>query len=236
MNQTRIAIVTGANRGIGFETVRQLALIGTKVILTARDEKKGKQSYEKLKKTGDIKFHQLDVTDRESIKNLYEYIQKEFGRLDILVNNAGVYLDKNIEVLNVDLETVKRTMETNLYGPLLLSQTFIPLMEKNNYGRIVNVSSGMGQLKSFLGIGPASSGYRISKTSLNMLTCILSDAVRGYNILINSVCPGWVKTEMGGSNATRTTKQATDTIVWLATLSDNGPAGCFFRDRKIIEW
>ena len=240
MNHGKIAIVTGANRGIGFETVRQLALIGVKVILTARDEKKGLQAYEILKKqTSNVFFHQLDVTDHDGIKKLYDFVQEEFGRLDILINNAAVCIDKDKDAMNVDIETFRKTIETNLYGPLLLCQTFIPLMKKNNYGRIVNVSSGMGQLKSFVDMGekPVScSAYRISKTALNSLTRILSHDVQDYNILVNSVNPGWVKTEMGGPDATRSIEEGTDTIVWLVTLPDDGPTGYFFEDRQIVEW
>jgi NAD(P)-dependent dehydrogenase (short-subunit alcohol dehydrogenase family) len=240
MIQEKTAIVTGANRGIGFETAKKLALSGIRVVLTARNEQQGKTAWERLRsQTSNVLFHQLDVTDHESVKKICEYVRKEFGRLDILVNNAGICIDRHNSISDVNITTIRHTMETNVYGPLLLCQTFVPLMKENNYGRIVNVSSGMGQLKSFVDMGqkPASCpGYRISKTALNALTRILAFDLEGTNILVNSVNPGWVQTEMGGPYATRTMAQGADSIVWLATLPDGGPTGCFFMDRKIIDW
>ena len=131
------------------------------------------------------------------------------------------------------IDTLRRAMETNVYGPLLLCQALIPLMKKNNYGRIVNMSSGMGQLSDMNGFYP---GYRVSKTSLNAITRILTDELLQSNILVNSMCPGWVKTDMGGAGATREVEEGADTAIWLATLPDNGPRGKFFRDRKEIPW
>ncbi len=229
----RVAVVTGANRGIGFETCRQLAKKGIQVILTSRDEPNGKAAVEKLQAEGlDVSYHPLDVTDSDSVQRLAEFIKSEFGQLDILVNNAGVSLDSSDSVLNTKIDTLRKTMDTNLYGPLLLCQALIPLM-KHNYGRVVNVSSGAGQLSDMTSGYPS---YRISKTALNALTRILANELKGTNILVNSVCPGWVKTDMGGANAPRTPEQGADTIVWLATLPDNGPTSGFFRDRQPIPW
>ncbi len=236
-----IAVVTGANRGIGFEICRQLAKKGILVILTSRDEAKGLASCKKLEKEElNVRFCQLDVTSAASINRLWSFLQKEFSRCDILINNAGVFLDKagpnDVDfpsVFNAHTETIRQTMETNVYGPLLLSQALVPLMKRNNYGRIVNLSSGLGQLSDMNGGSP---GYRISKAAINVLTRVLNDELKEANILVNSLCPGWVKTDMGGPNATRSVTEGADTAVWLATLPDGGPRGKFFRDRKEIPW
>lgn len=182
-------------------------------------------------------YHPLDVTSFESIEQLAQFLRQEFGRLDILVNNAGILPDPidsdAASVFKAKVETLRTAMETNVYAPLQLCQALIPLMKERNYGRVVNVSSGMGQLSDMNGGDPA---YRLSKTSLNALTRILADELKGTNILVNSLCPGWVKTDMGGPNAPRTPEQGVETIVWLATLPDGGPTGGFFRDKKPIPW
>lgn len=239
MNTTKkIAVVTGANRGLGFETCRQLAKQGIQVILTSRDEAKGKAAVEKLQADGlDVAYHQLDVTNPESIEGLAQFIKNEFGQLDILVNNAGIVLDPLGElddsIFNANVDTLRKTMDTNVYGPLLLCQALIPLMKPHNYGRVVNVSSGAGQLSEMNSGYPK---YRISKTSLNAVTRILANELKGTNILVNAVCPGWVRTDLGGPNATRTVEQGAETMVWLATLPDDGPTSGFFRDRQPIDW
>ncbi|MBW4636643.1 MAG: SDR family oxidoreductase [Gloeocapsa sp. UFS-A4-WI-NPMV-4B04] len=230
----KIAVVTGGNRGIGFETCRQLAKQEIQVILTSRESAKGKAAAEKLQAEGlDVSYYSLDVTDADSVQRLAQFIKNEYGQLDILINNAGVLLDSSDSVLNTKIDTLHQTIDTNLYGPFLLCQALIPLMENHKYGRIVNVSSGAGQLSDMNSGYPS---YRISKTALNALTRILGNELKGTNILINSVCPGWVKTDMGGANASRTPAQGADTIVWLATLPDNGPTSGFFRDRQPIPW
>jgi NAD(P)-dependent dehydrogenase (short-subunit alcohol dehydrogenase family) len=233
----KVAVVTGGNRGLGFEASRQLAKLQYQVVLTSRDEAKGKAAAEKLQAEGlDVTFHPLDVTSDESSQKLAEFISQQFGKLDVLVNNAGIYVDEEVgnnSVFDVKIDTVQQTMETNLYGVLRVSQALIPLMKKQNYGRIVNVSSGMGQLHD---MGGGYTGYRLSKTAVNALTRIFASELQGTNILVNSVCPGWVKTDMGGENATKTPEQGVDTIVWLATLADDGATGGFFRDKKSIDW
>jgi NAD(P)-dependent dehydrogenase (short-subunit alcohol dehydrogenase family) len=237
----RIAVVTGANRGLGFETARQLARTGVRVILTSRSAGKGQVAAEALQDEGlDVLFHPLDVTIVHSMADLGAFIHSRCGRLDILVNNAGVYLDSrgpedanNTSVLNVSLHTLEATFKVNLYGPILLAQELVPLMKQRQYGRIVNVSSGLGQLSDMGGLWPA---YRISKTALNALTRILAAETAGHNILVNSVCPGWVRTDMGGPGADRAPEQAVDSIIWAATLPDDGPTGGFFRDRRPMPW
>jgi NAD(P)-dependent dehydrogenase (short-subunit alcohol dehydrogenase family) len=231
----RVAVVTGANRGIGQEVVRQLARQGLTVVLTSRNEEKGLQAAEELQKQKlPVRFHVLDVTDPSSIRNLALFMAQEFKRCDVLVNNAGIFPDReDASVFNAQIETIKDAMQTNVYGPILLCQALIPLMRRNKYGRIVNFSSGMGQLTDMNGGSPA---YRISKTSINAVTRIFTDELKGENILVNSMCPGWVKTEMGGPGANRSVEDGADTAVWLATLPDEGPRGGFFRDRRPIAW
>jgi NAD(P)-dependent dehydrogenase (short-subunit alcohol dehydrogenase family) len=234
MPSRRIAVVTGANRGIGFEICRQLARKGARVVLTARDEAKGRAAAETLAGEGhEVRFHPLDVTQNESIDRFCAYVKDEVRGVDILVNNAGVLLDQRKLGLDVPMAVVRETLETNLLGAWHLAQVLVPVMRWTNYGRIVNVSSGMGAMSEMAGGYPA---YRISKASLNALTRILADELRGTNILVNAMCPGWVQTAMGGPRATVPVDKGADTAVWLATLPDGGPTGGFFRDRRPIPW
>jgi len=229
-----VAVVTGANRGIGLETVRQLAHKGLHVVLTSRDAGKGEAIATSLQAEGlTVTFHPLEVTDPDSIQTLVEFLTAKFGGVDILVNNAGVYLDNGMDGLTVPADRVRQTLEVNTLAPLQLSQAIIPLMRQGGRGRIVNVSSGMGALTDMTS---SSLAYRISKTALNAITRILADELTGTNILVNSVCPGWVKTDMGGENAPRSVEKGADTIVWLATLPDGSPSGLFWRDRDPIDW
>jgi NAD(P)-dependent dehydrogenase (short-subunit alcohol dehydrogenase family) len=231
----RVALVTGGNRGIGLEICRRLAQHGLTVVLTARDAAKGKAAVKTLQEGGlDVEFQRLDVTSCRSIRACAATVAERRGRIDVLVNNAGVLLDaRGSRFLDSKLDTYRDTFETNFFGPLQLAQSVVPLMKAKRYGRIVNLSSGLGQLDE---MGAGTPAYRISKTALNALTRILAADFRESNILVNSMCPGWVKTGMGGEHATRTPAQAADTAVWLATLPDGGPTGGFFRDRKPIAW
>lgn len=233
--EKKVALVTGANKGIGLEICRQLAKQDIRVILTARDENKGKEAVLKLEKEGiELSFCQLDVAFDESVSKVAEFIEKKFGRLDILVNNAGIMIDDGAMAMNPDFDVIRKTFEVNALGTLRMVSTFLPFMEQNKYGRIVNVSSGMGQLHEMGGGFP---GYRLSKLAVNGLTKMLCVEVSSTsNILINSMCPGWVKTDMGGENATRTVEEGADTAIWLATLPNDGPSGQFFRDRRRIDW
>jgi NAD(P)-dependent dehydrogenase (short-subunit alcohol dehydrogenase family) len=156
------------------------------------------------------------------------------GRCDILVNNAGIVINgARASVMQEPVDVVRRTLETNLYGPMQLMQALVPLMKQRRYGRIVNMSSGLGQLE---GMGDGYPAYRLSKTGLNALTCMFADATQGSGILVNAACPGWVRTDMGGANATSSVEQGADTAVWLATLPDDRPNGGLFRDRAAIAW
>lgn len=233
---TRIAVVTGTNRGLGLETSRQLASRGIRVILTSRTEQKGRQAKERLQAEGlDVTYFPLDVTDPDGPMRLATYVRETFGRLDILVNNAGIFPDpwgaEASSVFRADIASVRAAMETNTYGPLRLMQALIPLMQGR--GNVVNVSSGMGQLSDMNGGCP---GYRLSKTGLNALTRIFADELQDTGVKINAVCPGWVRTDMGGSNAERSIEQGAQGIVWAATLDESGPSGGFFRDGKAIPW
>jgi NAD(P)-dependent dehydrogenase (short-subunit alcohol dehydrogenase family) len=231
----RIALVTGGNRGIGYEICRQLASQGLAVVLTARDAGKGKAAARVLSEAGlNVEFNRLDVTSCRSIRACVAAVAERRGHIDVLVNNAGVMADaRGSHFLDSKLDTYRDTLETNLFGPLQLAQAVIPLMKANRYGRIVNLSSGLGQLSE---MGSGTPAYRISKAAINALTRILAAEFKESNILTNSMCPGWVRTGMGGESAPRSTEEAADTAVWLATLPDDGPTGGFFRDRKPIAW
>jgi len=227
----KIAIVTGGNRGIGFEICRQLARMGIKVILTARDESKGKDAVRKLQYEGlDVVFYSLDITDEQSIKRLAGWVEQTFNRIDILINNAAINIDEDCTALKADINKIKETMETNVYGPLRLCQALVPIMRKNNFGRIVNVSSGAGALNEMTTGSP---GYRISKTALNVITKLLGNELVATNITVNSLCPGRVRTDMN-PNGERSVEQGADTAIWLA--DENLETGKFFRDRKEIPW
>jgi len=225
----RVVLITGANRGLGLETARQMRDLGYWVILTSRDPSKGRAAAGEL----GVTYHPLDVASAESIAGALSFVRVEFGRLDALVNNAGIYLDQDTSLLDISPGDLRATLEVNSLGPLWLARAFIPLMLAQNYGRIVNVSSGMGQIHALNDFKPA---YRLSKLALNGVTRILADAVRGRNVLVNAVCPGWVRSDMGGAGAPRSLEQGAQGVVWAATLPDGGPQGGFFRDGKAIEW
>ncbi|MGI9050718.1 MAG: SDR family NAD(P)-dependent oxidoreductase, partial [Rubrobacteraceae bacterium] len=202
----RVALVSGANRGIGLEVCRQLAEMGLTVILGSRDGEKGRQVAEGL--SGEVRTHQLDVADEKSVERLSSFIEDEFGRLDVVVNNAGISNDDGQQGIDADLDLVREALEANLLSAWRLCEVAVPLMQRGGYGRIVNVSSGLGAINDMGGGSPA---YRVSKAGLNALTRILSSELRGSGILVNSVSPGWVRTDMGGSGASRSVEQGADT-------------------------
>jgi NAD(P)-dependent dehydrogenase (short-subunit alcohol dehydrogenase family) len=233
-NNRTIALVTGGNRGIGREIVRQLAAKGITTILAARDVSRAEAVAGELAAQGlPVVGRPLDVTDPASVDRLAEAVGREFGKLDILVNNAGVMLDPEGNGLTTDMDVVRQTLETNLLGAWRVAEAFAPLLRKSGHGRLVNLSSQLGQLQ---GMGDGYPAYRVSKTALNALTRILADALKSDGVLVNSACPGWVKTDMGGPNAPGTAAQGADTPVWLATLPDGGPTGGFFQGRKPLPW
>lgn len=231
----KIALVSGGNRGLGYEVVRQLAGLGHTVILGARDLKKGQAAMRAMaaQVRARVVAKQLDVTDAKSVNYLAAQITEEFGRLDVLVNNAGVHYDTWQTATNADIEgTVHEAFETNLFGAWRLIKAFAPLMRRHRWGRIVNVSSGAGSLAS---MGAGTPAYSTSKAALNALTRIVAAELRSNGILVNAVCPGWVATDMGGAGG-RPVEAGAAGIVWAATLPDDGPTGGFFRDRQPVEW
>jgi NAD(P)-dependent dehydrogenase (short-subunit alcohol dehydrogenase family) len=232
-NSQSVALVSGANRGIGREVARQLARIGHYVLLGSRDASAGEREAEQIEaEGGHVSVVELDVTDAGEVERAARDVKADPGRLDVIVNNAGVY-GSYASAAEYDLQEAREVLETNLFGAWRLIQALLPLLRRSGHGRIVNVSSGGGQLDDMQGGGAA---YRVSKTGLNALTRILSVEEAGNGILVNSLCPGWVRTDMGGRNARRSVEEGADTAVWLATLPDDGPSGGFFRDREPIPW
>jgi NAD(P)-dependent dehydrogenase (short-subunit alcohol dehydrogenase family) len=231
MENGRVALVSGGNRGIGLEICRQLAQGGLTVVMGSRDEENGKRAAEGL--PGNVVVRQLDVSDEASVDRLASFVEEEFGRLDVLVNNAAIANDEGQRGAQADLRRVREALEANLLGAWRLCEIAIPLMQRNGYGRIVNISTGLAALEN---MGGGSPGYRVSKTALNALTRILASELRGSGVLVNSVEPGWVQTDMGGSRAPRPVEEGAEGVVWAATLPNNGPTGGFFRDRRQIPW
>ena len=233
--QPRVALVSGGNRGIGYAICRALARRGCTVILGARNAAEGRAAAETLRAEGlAVEYRPLDVARDATVRSCVANVVKRHGRIDVLMNNAGVLGDpKGSRVLDSRLQTYRDTLEVNFYGALRLAQAVAPLMRNAGYGRIVNMSSGLGQLRDMETGVPA---YRVSKTALNALTRMLAAELKDTGVLVNAMCPGWVRTRMGGPKAERTPEQAADTAVWLATLPDTGPTGGFFRDRKRIAW
>jgi NAD(P)-dependent dehydrogenase (short-subunit alcohol dehydrogenase family) len=230
---SRIALVTGANRGIGFEVCRQLAGHGFVVLLTARDAPKAERAVRNIGNVGTVEPLVLDVADAPSIEKAVEVVASRYGYLDVLVNNAGINYDTWETAENADIDdTVRETIRTNLLGPWRICKAFLPLLRKSRAARIVNVSSEAGSLAR-MGAGPPA--YQVTKAGLNALTRTLAGELRSAGILVNAVCPGWVATDMGGSGG-RPVADGAAGIVWAATLSDSGPTGGFFRDGKPLPW
>jgi NAD(P)-dependent dehydrogenase (short-subunit alcohol dehydrogenase family) len=230
----RIALVTGASRGIGFEVCRQLASRGFVVLLTARHAVKAQTAAKKLAKVGTVEPLPLDVAEARSIQNAAAEVTSRYVCLDVLINNAGINYDTWETVVNADINgTVIETITTNLLGPWRVCQTFLPLLRKSQAARIVNVSSESGSL-AHMEAGPPA--YQVTKAALNALTRTLAGELRETDILVNAVCPGWVATDMGGAGAPRSLSEGAAGIIWAATLPDNGPTGGFFRDGKPLPW
>ncbi len=229
----RIALITGASRGIGLETGKQLLARDFTVIFTMRNMAVGRPIVDDLRKEyKKAWFHQLDVTEEQSISDLVAYFDENCGQLDVLVNNAGIMIDRNNSFLEVSLQDMRETMETNLYGPLMVTRAMVPFLKKSGDPRVINLSSSMGQLSS---MGAGHAAYRISKTALNALTVIQSKELASDGIKVNSMCPGWVRTDMGGSNAVKSVEKGAETVVWLATAG-HVPTGKLFEEKKEINW
>ncbi len=238
MNEKPVAVITGGNRGMGLTTCRALAEGGFHVLLASRDLDSGKVLAKSMSDEGlSVEAVKLEMTSQSDIDALASYLQDAHGRVDVLINNAGILIDGDLDhatgICDADAEAIRKTVEVNTIGPMMLIKALLPLMQQADYGRIVNISSGMGQLVDMGGRHP---GYRISKTALNAVTRIFAAELEGSNITINSVCPGWVRTDMGGANADRSLEQGIDTAIWLATSTDSMLSGGFYRDRESIDW
>jgi NAD(P)-dependent dehydrogenase (short-subunit alcohol dehydrogenase family) len=226
---TSVAVVTGSSRGIGFEVAKQLAGRGYRVVVTSRDEKPAAAAATKIGR--DAIAHALDTSVESSIRELAAWITRDVGQVDIVVNNAAILLGEGDSILDTSAETFETTLRTNALGPLLVTQSLAALLRRSKSARVVNVSSGAGQISKMTGYAPA---YSISKATLNAITVMLAHALP--HARVNCVDPGWVRTDMGGPHATRSVEEGAETIVWLATLPDDGPTGGFFHDRRRIAW
>lgn len=226
----KVALVTGGNRGIGLETARQLAELGLIVLIGVRDLAKGEAAAKKL--SGNVEAIALDVAAPEAAARAAVEVERRFGRLDILVNNAAIHYDPSARALKPDWTMIREAFETNVFGAWRVAAAFAPLLSASGHGRLVNVSSEGGSLAS---MGAGAPAYSTSKATLNALTRILAAELRGSGVLVNSICPGWVATDMGGPGG-RPVAQGAAGIVWAATLPDDGPTGGFFRDGKKLPW
>lgn len=232
--QGKTALVTGGNKGIGFAICKGLLAAGFDVILAARSLNKGKEAAKQLHFSGSqVRVVELDVTNDDSISRAVEHLSQEISHLDVLVNNAGIYPDEGVNIITIPRDLLALTMNTNTFSPIRITQAFLTLLEKATSARIINVSSGYGELNGLSADVPS---YCLSKLALNGATIMLADALRPKGIAIYAMCPGWVRTDMGGSSASRSPEQGADTAIWLATEASASKSGKFFRDRKEISY
>lgn len=228
-----VALVTGANRGIGLELVCQLARRGYTVILGSRDPERGEAAAGELRRQGlGVEVRAVDVADAAGIEALGASLEKGPGRLDVLVNNAAIHYDTWQTGVDADLDVVREALETNLLGAWRTAQACLPLLRRSPHGRLVNVSSGAG---SITGMGGGTPAYSVSKAALNALTRILAAELRDDGVLVNAVCPGWVATDMGGAGG-RPVEEGAASVMWAVELPDDGPTGGFFRDGRPVDW
>ena len=228
----KTVLITGANRGIGFETARQLSARGFHVVIGVRSEQQGQKARRELEKAGKVSLLAVDVSDSRSIASAASAFAS-IGQLDVLINNAGIYPDDGVSILTIPRGQIVGTLETNTFGPLEMTQAFLPYLKKSPAARVINLSSGYGQLDGLSANAPS---YCLSKLALNGVTIMLAEALKEHHIAVNSMCPGWVRTGMGGPSASRSVEEGADTAVWLATEADPDRTGKFFRDRKEIPW
>ncbi|MBC6473576.1 MAG: SDR family NAD(P)-dependent oxidoreductase [Hormoscilla sp. GM102CHS1] len=231
----KTALVTGGNKGIGFAICKGLINLGFDVIIAARSLAKGKEAAAQLKSPDSrIAAMQLDVTDDPSIFLAAQALTRSCHRLDVLINNAGILPDRGLNLLNISRDMLDLTMHTNAFGAVSVTQAFLPLLAKSDAGRIINVSSGYGQLNTLSASVPAA--YGLSKLALNGATIMLADTLRSQGIAVYAMCPGWVRTDMGGAAATRSPGEGADTAIWLATSAGPELSGKFFVDRQEISY
>ncbi|MEK3951471.1 MULTISPECIES: SDR family oxidoreductase [Paenibacillus] len=242
MNKSKIVLITGGNKGIGFETARQLGNMGYEILIGARSEEKGHEAVTFLE-TENIKAKTvvLDVTNPSTVLSAVEWIEQEYGYLDILINNAGVFFEGNTPPSELELSVLKNTYETNVFGVFSVTKAILPLLKKSSAGRIVNLSSGLGSLT--LNSDPTSEFYNVnslaynsSKTAVNALTVFFAKELRDTPIKINSVCPGFTATDLNGNSGYRTVEQAASSVVKLATINNDGPTGSFFDENGVVPW
>lgn len=231
MSDSKTILVTGANKGIGHEIVRQLLAKGLRVFLTARNAEAGKKAMSGLE--GDVQFLQMDVADDASIENAVKTFAGQSEKLDVLINNAAIYPDENLDILTISREQLVKTFQTNVFGPIKVTQAFLPYLKKSNEAKVINFSSGYGSIDGLTQKVPS---YCLSKLTLNGTTIMFDQALRSQGIAVYVMCPGWVRTDMGGANADRSVEEGADTAVWLATEAPQDASGKFFRDRKVIAW
>lgn len=236
MNNKKIALITGANKGIGFETARQLAKQNIKVLLGARDEQRGKEAEAKLKNEGlNVEFVLLDVNDAKTHEAAAKHIEETYGKLDILVNNAGIIEDYGLSASQGTIEQWRKTFETNVFSLIALTQTLLPLVKKSDAGRIVNLSSSMGSMK-LNKTADSSAAYNASKAAVNMFTVNLANELKDTPIKVNAADPGWVQTDMGGDDANLKVEDGAKTSVALATLPDDGYTGKYIHLGEELPW
>ncbi len=231
--ESKTALVTGGNRGIGFAIAKGLLQKGYEVIITSRSFDKATEAAKKLETLGQVIAIELDVSDDRSIDRAFETINQKIDRLDVLINNAGIYPDEGVNILTIDRELLELTLNTNTFGAIKMVQKFLPLLEQSSDARIINVSSSYGEINGLSANVPS---YCLSKLALNGATIMLADALNSKGIVVNSICPGWVRTDMGGASAPRTPEQGADTAIWLATEASRKETGKFWRDRQVISY
>jgi NAD(P)-dependent dehydrogenase (short-subunit alcohol dehydrogenase family) len=231
MSDQKTALVTGANKGIGYEIVRQLLAKDFRVFLTARKTSAGKKAASSLQ--GDVQLLQMDISDDPSIETAAKAYGEQSDRLDVLINNAAIYPDENLDILTISRDQLVKTFQTNTFGPVRVTQAFLPFLRKSSAPRMINISSGYGATD---GLSHQVPSYCLSKLTLNGVTIMLHQALHSEGVAVYVMCPGWVRTDMGGANATRSVEEGADTAVWLATAAPLTLSGSFFRDRKTIAW
>ncbi len=231
---TGIVLITGANKGIGFETARQLAGRGYHIVMGARNVEAGRSAAAKILETGgSAGFLEINVADSESVAKAADEFGRQFHRLDVLINNAGIFPDEGVTILTVSRRQMMETFQTNTFGALETTQAFLPYLRKARQARVINLSSGYGQIEGLSADVPS---YCLSKLTLNGVTIMLNEALAPEGISVNAACPGWVRTDMGGANAPRSVEEGADTVVWLAAEAPSERSGKLFRDRREVGW